>query len=51
MKRERDILTVEIDPETREFLEKRAKEKDVTVSKLVRAAIKKTFKIKEKQLI
>jgi len=51
MKRDRDILTLEIDPETRGILEKFKREKNVSISKLVRAAIKKTFKIKEKELV
>lgn len=46
----RTILTVEIEPELREHLDKQAKNKKVTVSRLVRAAIKKATKFKEREL-
>lgn len=47
----RTILTVEIDPELKEHLDKQAVKKGVTVSRLVRAAIKKATKYKERDLV
>jgi predicted transcriptional regulator len=47
----RTILTVEIDPELKEHLDKQAVKKKVTVSRLVRAAIKKATKYKERELV
>lgn len=47
----RTILTLEIDPEMKEFLEKQAEKKKVTVSRLVRAAIKKATGYKEKAIL
>ena len=47
----RTILTVEIDPELKEHLDKQAVKKGVTVSRLVRAAIKKATKYKERELV
>lgn len=47
----RTILTVEIEPELKEHLDKQALAKRVTVSRLVRAAIKKATKFKERDLV
>lgn len=47
----RTILTVEIDPELREHLDKQAIKRGVTLSRLVRAAIKKATKYKEKDIL
>lgn len=47
----RTILTLEVDPELLEFLKKQANNKKVTVSRLVRAAIKKATKYKERELL
>lgn len=47
----RTILTLEIEPEFKKFLEKEAKNKDVSVSRLARAALKKATKYKEPELV
>lgn len=47
----RTILTVEIEPELKVHLDKQATLKKVTVSRLVRAAIKKATKFKERELV
>jgi predicted transcriptional regulator len=47
----RTIITFEADPELKKHLDKQAKEKKVTVSRLIRAAIKKATNYKEPQLV
>lgn len=47
----RTILTVEIEPELKHHLDNEALKKKVTVSRLVRAAIKKATKFKERVLV
>ena len=47
----RTFLTVEIEPELKKHLDNQADRKGVTVSRLVRAAIKKATKFKEKELV
>lgn len=47
----RTILTLEVEPELKQHLEKQAFKKQVTVSRLVRAAIKKATKFKERELL
>lgn len=47
----RTILTVEVDPELKEHLEKQAVRKKVTLSRYVRAAIKKASGYKEKEIL
>jgi hypothetical protein len=47
----RTILTVEIEPELRDHLQKQAIKKDVTLSRYVRAGLKKISKFKEKKIV
>jgi len=47
----RTILTVEIEPELKEHLEKQAEKKQVTTSRYVRAALKNASKFVERKLI
>lgn len=47
----RTILTLEIEPELKQHLDNQANKKGVTVSRLVRAAIKKATKFKERAIV
>jgi hypothetical protein len=47
----RTILTVEVEPELKEHLDKEAVRKNVTTSRYVRAALKKASKYKEKKIV
>jgi len=47
----RTILTVEIEPELKQHLDIQANKKGVTVSRLVRASIKKATKFKERAIV
>lgn len=47
----RTILTVEIDPELKEHLDKQAVKKKVNLSRYIRAALKKASKYKEKDIV
>jgi hypothetical protein len=47
----RTILTVEIEPELRDHLQKTADKKEVTLSRYVRAGLKKISKFKEKKIV
>jgi predicted transcriptional regulator len=47
----RTIITVEVDPELKEHLDKQADKRKVTLSRYVRAALKKASGYKEKALL
>lgn len=47
----RTIITVEVDPELREHLKNQADKKKVSLSRYVRAALKKASGYKEKAII
>lgn len=47
----RTILTVEVDPELKEHLDKQAVKQKVTTSRYVRAALKKVSKYKERKIV
>jgi hypothetical protein len=47
----RTILTLEVEPELKEHLEKQAVKKNVTTSRYVRAVLKKGTKFKERDLV
>lgn len=45
------MITVELDPELKEHLDKQAVKKNVNLSRYIRAALKKVSKYKEKQIV
>jgi hypothetical protein len=47
----RSILSVDVKPDFKKFIEDQAKAKKTTPSKLVKAALKKILKFKEKELV
>lgn len=47
----RTIISVDVAPELKEFIKEEAKKKKTSFSKLVRAALKKATKYKEKELV
>lgn len=47
----RTILTLEVEPELKEHLEKQAVKKNVTTSRYVRAVLKKGTNFKERELV
>jgi len=48
---ERTILSIEVEPELKQHLKDQALKKNVSISRLVRAAIKKATKFKDRQLV